>query len=103
MLYDKRWDKEIKADPFSLESLITWLEKQDPHAGYNYCDTRQCLLAQYHAAHGTTLRVTALGGELPENSSDEYKAEWIARGHHCTPHDRTFGAALERARALQAR
>ena len=53
MLYDKRWDKpEVKADPFSLDSLVAWLEKQPAAKVYCYEDTGVCLLSQYFTAMG---------------------------------------------------
>lgn len=39
MLYDKRWDKpEVNADPFSVDSLVAWLEKQPAAKVYCYAD-----------------------------------------------------------------
>jgi hypothetical protein len=53
MLYDKRWDRpEIKVDPFSLESLIAWLETMPPRAKYCYLSNGECLLAKYFTALG---------------------------------------------------
>ena len=35
MLYDPKWEKpEVKADPFSLDALIAWLEKQPANGTY---------------------------------------------------------------------
>jgi hypothetical protein len=45
MLYDPKW--EVKVDPLSKESLIAWLEKQDPWQNYTFIDSSNCLLAQF--------------------------------------------------------
>ena len=44
MLYDPKWAE--KQDVFSLESLISWLEKQPGQTEYNYCNPMECLIAQ---------------------------------------------------------
>lgn len=101
MLYDKRWDNpEVKADPFSLESLIAWLEKQPAKRTYCYLDNGACLLGQYYldrgfaAVHVGGMSVTLNGHqqEMPDDFSD------IPVGH-----PRTFGGALRRARRVIAR
>lgn len=100
MLYDKRWDEpKVKADPFSLESLIAWLEKQPGATEYCYSDTGHCLLAQYFEAAG--FEQALLGSETISwgNADIEVKLPLhfneIAQGSGGI---RTFGAALERAR-----
>jgi hypothetical protein len=103
MLFDPKW--EVKADPLSLESLIAWLEKQLAGARYDYGCNGTCMLARYFyrvdpnfLSVGTS-RVSFEDGdrffdwELPDGWDD------IAFGD-AGPY--TFGAALERARALQA-
>ncbi len=58
MLYDPKWEKKQKKklkDPFTLESLIAWLEAKvasNPNERYYYTDTKNCLLAQYFRAKG---------------------------------------------------
>jgi hypothetical protein len=103
MLYDKRWDQQTKADPFLLESLIAWLEKQPVRKRYCYLDHGRCLLGQYFAAHGFN-DVHVIGRYHPHG------AHFIAReGTHAYPGEwdnlasafpRTFGGALKRARWL---
>jgi hypothetical protein len=93
MLCDPQW--EVKADPFSLDGLITWLENKPSGTQYNFHDRRgRCLLCQYLAdampqAYWATayIKLTRLNRAT----------ETLARQ---TPW--TFGAALERARALQS-
>lgn len=104
MLYDTKWDQKTKTDPFSLESLIAWLEKQPAEKAYDYCDPWNCLLCQYFAAMGfEDVRVS-------ENhlsaSSGEYEFSrvfnWdIANCNHTA--DETFGRALMRARKIAGR
>jgi hypothetical protein len=104
VLYDPKWEVEIRSDPFSLESLIEWLEKQPSDEIYCYTEPGGCLLSQYFYAagfgtvnmgpedfdYGETFQHRA---KLPRHFDD------IAQGW-----SRTFGAALCRARAtLSAR
>lgn len=102
MLYDPKWGKTTKADPFSLKSLIAWLEQQPAAGKYCYSESGHCLLARY---------LTAMGFEgvgispwtyrhLPDREDrKELPDGWnnIAFGYPFT-----FGAALERARAVLA-
>lgn len=106
MLYDKRWDKtEIKSDPFKLETLIAWLEKQPSGRTYEFTDCNQCALAQYFADHGF--------GEISMGTQDfdygpEFRKARLPDGWNdlvnpsCPREDgyNTFGAVLDRARAL---
>jgi hypothetical protein len=101
MLYDPKWERRF--DPFLLENLIAWLERQDPLAEYCYSSTGECLLARYFAACGFNKVIMAARffyhfprpdaaydiAVLPPHFND------IAKGKV-----RTFGAALARARAL---
>jgi hypothetical protein len=99
MLYDPKWEQKTKADPFSLDSLIAWLEQQPAENRYCYADNGKCLLGRYFTAKGFkavnvwSSGVSYQGGDagLPPHFND------IAV---YTPH--TFGAALERARAARA-
>jgi len=43
---------KTKADPFSLETLIAWLEKQPLEGKYYFFSTHNCLLARYFKAQG---------------------------------------------------
>lgn len=105
MLYDPKWDIEIKADPFSLDTLIAWLEKQPENKVYCYLDNGGCLLAQYFQANGHPdaevggFEVWLTGS--PSKRDDEVilpdSFSKIAQEG-----ERTFGAALKRARRLRA-
>lgn len=106
---------EPKHDPFSLESLVAWLERQPGDKDYCYYDNGHCLLSQYFTAagfknvhmftdcfwHGETrlrkdwgqdeLLLSGKGTRFPK-SFDEIASIGA----------RTFGAALQRARAALA-
>lgn len=96
---------EQKADPFSLESLIAWLEKQPAGRTYNFWDGTlmgnchgACLLHQYLVAQGLPKIL------YPQIASIK-KLEWDKELQHfvASPTPQTFGAALDRARALASR
>jgi hypothetical protein len=103
MLYDPKWQQ--RNDPFCLESLIAWLERQDPLADYCYSSTGECLLARYFAERGFNKVIMAAGFfyHFPQRNGlyevtplpPHFNA--IAKGKV-----RTFGAALARARECAA-
>lgn len=79
---------ETKADPFSLESLIAWLEKQPADKKYDYFNCQgACLIDQYFG------RITSFA----EYHDICERTNWGAEIAGPMPH--TFGAALDRARA----
>ena len=90
---------DVKADPFSIDALISWLETKPASGVYCYINNAHCLLAQYVAHHGIGDNVSPISvfqGEewvcmLPQ-FFDDIAAYW--------PH--TFGKALKRARAWKA-
>jgi hypothetical protein len=99
MLFDpNNWDQRTKADPLSLASLLAWLEQQPPRARYRYDEPSACLIAQW-------IRAVA-----PERDHllrpHEVSALFGGCGDHIVLGDlgdrQTFGAALERARAIFA-
>jgi hypothetical protein len=102
MLYDPQWGQ--RNDPFSLASLVAWLERQDPNEDYCYSSTGECLLARYFSARGFSKVIMAANyfyhfprsGSLYETAALPPRFNAIARGKL-----RTFGAALTRARELQ--
>ena len=109
MLYDKRWEKpEVKADPFSLESLIAWLEKQPADKPYDYIDSTNCLLCQYFRSVG--FNVYTLSGNDFDIRGRLGFIEFpvilqnVSQGDYETERRRawTYGAALARARAYVA-
>jgi len=91
--------------PFTLESLIAWLETMPPQESYRFeCTDGSCLIGQYSTAHGqgrlpyyqqTEAFANAWGGE-PDGLRISH-AERLAVSEPWT-----FGAALTRARAYQA-
>ena len=103
MLFDPKW--ETKTDPLSLEALIEWLEKQPQDKTYCYTEDGRCLAAQYNQHIG---RQYTSAGEIaseehpPSDASFDSILESIAIGTGDGFIDWTFGAALSRARFIQA-
>lgn len=100
MLYDKRWDKpEVKADPFSMDRVVQWLETKPADETYCYVDGGACLIHQYLTHAGIPVdRVWSCGDYTARRGSPRIKTSrelWRVSANK--PH--TFGAALERARA----
>lgn len=98
MLYDPKWEQQTKTDPFTLESLIAWLEKRPADNEYCYTETGECLLAQYFSASGygpVLMGANEFGRKgIAESIPLPVGFNKIALGY-----PRTFGAALERARS----
>lgn len=89
MLYDLKWDLQTQADPFTVEKMIAWLEKQPADEEYNPFIPSICLVGQFCSAHGVRDVPVALHGWL----------SFIAFGDTAWA-PMTFGAALERALAI---
>lgn len=93
------------ADPFSLEALIAWLEKQPADETYCFLDTGACLFGRYGYEMG--FRKAGLGSPSPygivtNGMSARYgQPETVEpfEGRISSPKPHTFGAALDRARA----
>jgi hypothetical protein len=93
MLYDKRWD--AKTDVFSVESLVAWLEKQQPTAEYDFWCLK-CLLGRYFTDAGFDLRMIGTGSFTLSNGEQIQLPPNFNHISLVEPH--TYGAALERAR-----
>jgi hypothetical protein len=109
MLFDPKWEVEVKADPFSLEGLIAWLEKQPADKTYCYGDGGACLIHQYLTSCGIKVGRVWSGGRYSEGdnwespkkpTSHEFWQTSIGNGRSS---DYTFGSALKRARAWSER
>jgi hypothetical protein len=92
MLYDPKWEVKTKPDPFKLATLIGWLETQEQAKEYDYYNCEgACLLDRYLIAH-----------KLPWGN--HHYTDLCNRTNWCRDvaavHPRTYGAALQRARAL---
>ena len=102
MLYDPKWAH--LNDPFSLTSLVAWLERQDPAEAYCYSSTGECLLARYFRERGFHRVIMAADffyhwpreDALYEVTALPPRFNDVAKGKV-----RTFGAALSRARELE--
>jgi hypothetical protein len=97
MLYNKDWEKtHIKADPFSLESLIAWLEKQPASTEYDWDDCAVCLVGKY---------ITAITGDENPSGVTIYAKMFSSLEEYsdvASVRPWTFGAALGRARKALA-
>ena len=106
MLYDPKWEKPaVKADPFSLESLIAWLEKQPADKTYCYVESNACLLSQYFSEKmGEAICIVPEGYRRAVEglTYKSYPAIFNAVARGTTEWKWTFGAALSRARALMS-
>lgn len=103
MLYDPKWEVKTKADPFALESLISWLEAQDPAERYDYCQSHRCLIGQYLKQAGIT-PYELDGFDINPVFDNAFDAHFIAIGKDAygpvaQAREWTFGAALARARS----
>lgn len=99
MLFNPNWKPEVKADPFKLESLIAWLEKQPAKRRYCYHDAGRCLLAQWFKSCGQ--REVYLGNEtVAFGDGVTLRTHRLPQTFQriATGHPWTFGAALDRAR-----
>jgi hypothetical protein len=98
MLYDPKWRQRTKADPFSLRTLVAWLETRDPRERYDYSDPNDCLLCRYFKDHGWEQPVVdPFGVSERYKEVQPYPAAFLKIAGHfddCW----TMGAALKRAR-----
>ena len=102
MLYDPKWEQQTKADPFTVGALISWLEQQPAEKTYCYADSGGCLLHQYYTFLGfENVGVAGFGRWRygVHRAHDEYQHSPDGFWEIARSHPRTFGAALERARA----
>lgn len=92
-------DAPAKADPFTLDSLIAWLETMPADRVYNFfdCDGR-CLIGQYIAAKSSSNHWRHYGYPNWMDLVDAHPHVSKIATHEPF----TFGAALLRARALKA-
>lgn len=89
MLYDPKWEAEVKVDPNSVEGLIAWLEKQPADGTYNWHNCEGlCLIGLYGTAMG-------MGKKWHDFHSMLFNADILFIAS-LEPH--TFGGALNRAR-----
>lgn len=94
MFFDPTTKPEVKAGPYSLESLIAWLEKQPGDTRFKVTRSESCLIAQYLIAHGID-KYNLLSREVVAKFGT-----WAIKVICAEPP--TFGAALERARDAAA-
>lgn len=99
MLYNPKWEQKTKADPFTLEGLIAWLEHQPVSKKYNYMNCQgRCLYGQYMKSVGVCWDEAAPTGHSPDPHRAFREKVYLIACRSAGPS--IFGAALERARAL---
>lgn len=98
MLYDPKWDQQTKADPFTVESLITWLEKQPANEVYCYIDHGRCLISQYLIYHGYKNVQVYSDPAFTHGDAETHVSYPDIFNYIAIKKERTFGGALERAR-----
>lgn len=86
-----------------LQNLIEWLEKKPAEGTYDFIDTRGCLLFQYLKAQG--LPIESVGTTCWVDTTiimhKDLPQSFVTVSSGVGWDDpRTFGAALDRARAL---
>lgn len=87
---------------FSLESLIAWLETQDPETYYCYASVHDCLWARYTLAMGGRITpphnrigcIYRLGDKTLNATPLPDMQAWVAKKSPLS-----YGAALQRAKA----
>lgn len=98
MLHNPTWDKKPKEKP-SLGSFITWLRSKDPTEEYDYHNTSgSCLYGQYMTHMGISWGIDRYHQVIGQVAPTHYAGMKLAAGG-----EETFGAALARAEALQAK
>jgi len=99
MLHDPKWDPEsaTKYDPAQLGPYTAWLEKQPAHEAYCYSSNEDCPTARYFTALGYS-EVEVVPGLVSYVGGETKLPYWFDVIACNGP--RTYGAALDRARAL---
>jgi hypothetical protein len=97
MLYDPKWQAEVKPDPMLLSSLIGWLERQPPDDGYEFW-CRMCCLGKYFADAGFDILMIGTGNVTLSSGERFELPKYFNRIAQSRPH--TYGAALDRAQRI---
>ena len=99
MLYNKDWDVKTK-DPFTLDNLIAWLETKDPTMPYSFFYPDSCLIGQWARNVDASAFNMQIEGSLVYKVNEERRN--LSDFHPIASQESwTFGAALERAKALR--
>lgn len=89
-----------KPDPFALGTLVAWLEKQPAEKTYDYTEPCGCMLADYFTQNGYS--DVAVDPFAFDHSGGRTDIPGDFDVVNCEG-ERTYGAALDRARALVQR
>lgn len=93
MLYNKDWNKKTLS-PFSLDSLIAWLETKKPYIYYQYDSNNDCMLARYFSDCGFK-HVVVTPCSVYYHGNRVIFPPYFDHISQCHPWN--YGAALERA------
>lgn len=98
-------DRKYECAPFTLESLIAWLETQNLSTTYCYIESGECLWGKYVTANGGSEDVGAMTYSLRSVTistlADKWP-EWMDDVANQIDAKATFGEALSRARKYVA-
>ena len=106
MLFNPIWNRP---KILTVEDLVEWLESKNPAEEYVFISLQNCLIAQYLRARG--YKNVSVGGSFFFHKPTGFFSS-VKRprknippifNNISTPAPRTFGAALERARAYLGR
>lgn len=97
---EKKSGEQQTTDLFTLESLIAWLEKQPVGQTYCYTSNDHCLLQQYYTHCGFKHVSVSRFGNWSHSSVEDMQESPAGFYRVAIMEPWTFGAALERARAV---
>lgn len=87
-----------KADPFALNTLISWLETKT--GAYHYGSNENCLIAQYFRAQGVPFKSISGWNNYSVHGQIQYMQYPMDFSKIASALPRTFPAALARAKKL---
>jgi hypothetical protein len=100
MLWDPKKDK-VNGLEYTLDHLISWLETMPPEETYSYSNSERCALCQFLKSQGyphPIVNAVRWGRFSETEESLPPHFDWISRG---ASHSRSYGAMLERAKAIR--
>jgi hypothetical protein len=101
MLYDPKWEQktDLEYAGIRLSEFIAWLETMPAEGSYDYCQAHSCAAAQYLKSSGSPECLVEFIGDGGYIKSGKWLHDLVNPA--AKTKDWTFGALLDRARALQ--
>ena len=99
MLSRTEWDRESGPPVYSLEGLTAWLEAQPPGTRYSFAAAQTCVVGSYLRAHGEDAG-SVMGNHVAVFKRTNYAQACDDYVRVADQGEKTYGAALARARAL---